>query len=69
MAKLIDTQKMCDKKKYLESEKLGKDMSGSMDYCTKCEYSKSVGSCVMPHEERVRTNACARAYKRLHKTK
>ena len=68
MASLIQTQASCDKKKYLESEKAGFDKSGKMDYCAKCEYSK-ISSCVMPHSERVRTNACARAYKRLHKSK
>ena len=69
MASLIQTQASCDKKKYLESEKIGKDMSGSMDYCKVCTNKKQDSTCAIQHAERVRESACARAYKRLHKYK
>lgn len=69
MAKLEETQKSCDKKKYLESMRKERDMSGAMDYCSECKHSTSDYNCTIEHDQRVRENACARAYNKLHRKK
>ena len=69
MPNLTDTQKSCDKKKYLESLKEGRDMSGAMDYCAECIHSQTDYTCDIDHKERVATNVCARAYNRYRKKK
>lgn len=69
MATLIETQKKCDKSKYLESIKNGKDMSGAMEYCLSCKHSQKDYTCDITHEERVSGNLCAKAYNRYAKKK
>lgn len=67
MARLSETQKRLDKKKWLESEKQGYDMGGCMTYCEKCEYADhshptEKGKCYATQEERVTNSFCAKAY-------
>lgn len=69
MAKLEETQKSCDKKKYLESMKEKRDMSGAMDYCIECKHSTMEYTCDIEHKQRVQDRACARAYNKLHRKK
>ena len=69
MATLIDMQKTCDKSKYLESIKEGRDMSGAMDYCIECKHSTDDYHCNIEHEERVATSVCGRAYNRYRRKK
>ncbi len=63
-------QATLDKKKWLESQEQGFDMSGCMLYCAKCEYADHShptenGNCYAPHENRVAECLCARAYNRM----
>lgn len=59
--KLIELQQRCDKKKYIESEKAGMDLSGGMEYCSVCKYANGEG-CDIDHNTRVALSACGRAY-------
>lgn len=61
-----DRQKSLDKKKWLESEKQGVDVSGIMvicDYCTAC----TVNTCTATQEERESQCLCAKAYNKRQK--
>ena len=69
MANLIQTQKACDKKKYLESIKEGRDMSGAMDYCLCCVHSTKDYTCDVNHQQRIASNYCAKAYNKCHRKK
>lgn len=64
MPNLTDTQKSCDKKKYLESLEEGRDMSGAMPWCDFCEHAQVDYTCDIGHAERVEKKICARAYNR-----
>lgn len=56
-----------DKKKWLESERQGKDMSGQMSYCNYCKSKVlSVDDCRCASEsDRVQRCLCATAYNRM----
>lgn len=76
--KKIELQKKLDKRKYLESERQGKDLSGFMNYCEYCvmqlkdfqittENNKPVFTiisvgCSKSPELREKYNLCAKAY-------
>lgn len=67
MARLNEIQKRLDKKKWLESEKQGFDMSGCMPYCAKCQYADHShptenGKCYATQEEKTHYSFCAKAY-------
>lgn len=69
MATIADMQKSCDKSKYLESIKEGRDMAGAMDYCLYCKHSTDEYTCDIEHAERVADNLCGRAYNRYRRKK
>lgn len=69
MPNINDTQKSCDKKKYIESVKERRDMSGAMPWCEYCEHSQTDYTCDIEHAERVAQNVCARAYNRSRRKK
>ena len=63
-----DRQRSLDKKKWLESQQQGFDMSGCMLYCEKCEYANhdtDYGYCKASQEERESKTLCAKAYNRI----
>ena len=63
-------QKSLDKKKWLESQEQGYDMSGCMLYCEKCEYanhSTDYGYCKASQEQRVADSLCAKAWNRIQR--
>jgi hypothetical protein len=62
-------QKSLDEKKYIESEQQGKDMSGAMPWCASCPQKAELDTCVAPHESRVLSSLCARAYNKMAKGK
>lgn len=61
---LDNTQKMCDKLKWEESEKCGYDKSGDMPYCEHCFYKDLDGFCSKTQQDREKFYLCATAYKR-----
>ena len=61
-----ERQKSLDKKKWLESEKIGFDMSGKMNYCDACvDRYLFEERCGISQEERESTCRCASAYNRM----
>lgn len=62
----IDRQKDCDKKKWAESEREGKDLSGFMFYCKSCEHANE--GCDKTQEEREEGLLCAKAFNKAQKT-
>lgn len=67
-----ERQESLDKKKWLESEKYGIDMSGAMRWCDYCgnQYRNPVKhgfACTASHENRVEYCMCAKAYNRMKK--
>lgn len=62
--KNTDRQASLDKQKWLESEKMGRNMSGEMPYCAGCEY-QVYDCCLVTHEQRVENSYCATAYNRM----
>lgn len=73
-----ERQKSLDKKKWLESEKKGEDMSGQMGWCPYCEHFDSDVSwfhqciirwCTATQEEREKQCLCAKAYNRMVRRK
>ena len=72
MARLNETQKRLDKKKWLESEKQGYDMSGCMLYCEKCQFADhsnktESGNCYATQDQRETDSLCAKAYNKMQK--
>lgn len=67
--KNTERQKSLDAKKYIESEKQGKDMSGAMPWCAYCPQKGELDTCIAPHESRVLSSLCARAYNKMVKGK
>ena len=64
-----ERQKSLDKKKWIESEKQGKDMTGNMDYCNHCYYQEICRDTqFIPQEEREEYCLCAKAYNRMKRT-
>ena len=61
-----ERQAQLDKEKYIASEKLNMDMSGSMQYCRFCPY-KANSKCQIEHEDRLADNTCAKAYNKYYK--
>lgn len=68
MAKNIERQRSLDRKKWVQSEKQGKDLSGARDYCECCKYQintcYAIG-CSASQEEREAKSLCAKAYNRM----
>lgn len=73
-----ERQKSLDKKKWLESEKKGKDMSGYMEQCHMCDECEIVQGykdgnphlslrCKASQEEREQKCLCATAYNRMYR--
>lgn len=57
-----------DKKKWLESEKLGCNLGGAMDYCQNCEHASEDNTiCLTTQEKRETEFLCAKNYNRLYK--
>lgn len=63
--KNTERQTALDKRKWIESEKEGCDMSGDMPYCEHCEEQTRFRSCVATQEERESVCLCAKAYNRM----
>ena len=58
-----ERQKSLDKKKQLESEKAGTDLSGKMDYCRYCLFQRlNGGGCACTREHKEFWSLCAKAY-------
>lgn len=63
-----ERQLQIDKKKWLESEKRGYDMSGKMKICSVCEHqNKACEECTIDYLETFTTSACAKAYNKFYK--
>lgn len=65
-----ERQRSLDKKKWLESEQQGFDMSGCMLYCEKCDYADHShptenGKCNADQKLIEKECLCAKAYNRL----
>lgn len=62
-------QSSLDKKKWIESENAGEDLSGKMLCCYHCEFQADERNfdavCTKTHEERVKHCYCAKAYNRM----
>ena len=68
MKKLTELQRELDEKKYFESMKCNKDLSGGMEYCRKCNNrNKPYFECKLSHEQRAEQSACAKAWNRRNK--
>lgn len=67
--KNTERQKSLDEKKYIESAKQGKDMSGAMPWCASCPQRVELETCVASHQSRVLSSLCATAYNRMVKGK
>ena len=61
------SQKICDEKKWFLNEKVGKDMSGDMDFCDYCEEQKSDKSCMLNSQFRANEKTCGKAYNKMIK--
>lgn len=61
-----ERQKSLDKKKYLYSQELGRDLSGAMVYCEFCDKAVS-NKCTATQEEREENCICARAFNRMQR--
>lgn len=59
-----ELQKRLNKKKWLESEKVGEDMGGQMDYCSFCLEQDLNGYCGSIQDEIDENCLCAKAYLR-----
>ena len=64
-----ERQKSLDKSKYYASQQYKKDLSGSMFYCHKCEYSSCTHNCRATQKERESGCLCAKAYNRVKRGK
>ena len=71
-----DRQASLDKKKWLQSQEVGVDMSGRMPYCPYCKYQDSDIStyhrciilyCNATQEELECNSLCAKAYNRMQR--
>lgn len=60
-----ERQASLDKRKWIESEKSKVDCSGTMIYCSFCEYRSSGFKCKATQQEREIKCLCAKAYNRL----
>ena len=68
MATNKERQRSLDKKKWIESEKKGEDMSGKMPYCSFCKYKYlKFNSCTVTQEEREGKCLCATAFNRMQR--
>lgn len=61
----IDRQKDCDKRKWAESEREGKDLSGFMFYCKHCGHANE--GCDAAQKEREEGLLCAKAFNKAEK--
>lgn len=62
------SQERLDKKKYLDSEKIGFDVSGHLAHCQVCPCRmKGDCHCIASQEDRTKYCLCARAYDKLCK--
>lgn len=57
-------QKSLDKRKWIASETLQRDLSGFMFWCETCQH---YGNCTIPQAERERNTICATAYNRMQR--
>ena len=63
MNKIKELQKKLDKKKYLFSEKVGKDLSGQFSTCFGCEFRDVYNQgCFAESTQRTEQCLCAKAY-------
>lgn len=58
-------QERLDKKKYLESEKAGFDLSGHLEHCQVCPCRDDNCHCLASQDDRVKDSLCGRAYAKL----
>ena len=58
----ISLQDELDRRKWLKSEKQGRDLSGKMPYCTVCTSRGQHCSCLATQNERLKSSLCAEAY-------
>lgn len=61
------SQDRLDKKKYLDSEKIGFDLSGHLQHCQVCPCRMKDCHCLATQDDRVKYSLCARAYDKLCK--
>lgn len=59
----IERQRSLDKKKYLESERQGMDLSGKMFYCNRCDYQYG-NLCTVTQNFKDKVCPCATAFNR-----
>ena len=60
----LQRQKQLDKRKWLESEQWGSDLSGLMPYCGYCTYSLN---CPISQMDREMNCLCAKAWNKMAK--
>lgn len=58
-------QKNLDKRKWLNSEKENRDLSGKMNYCMYCRHSGECANCLLSQDNREDWTVCATAYNRM----
>ncbi len=61
-----EQQKSLDKKKWLYSQELGRDLSGTLVYCEHCDKAVS-NKCTATQEERESKCLCAKAFNRMQR--
>ena len=64
----LQRQKWCDKKKYIESERLHTDLSGNMDYCDFCDQQENF-KCRATQLDREMNCLCAKSYNKKIRAK
>ena len=67
---LVGLQKQLDDKKWFESEKDERNLTGRMSYCVDCKYRNQQSvteddGCILNQEERKEAKSCAKAYLEL----
>lgn len=63
---LNEKQAELDKRKYIRSEKAGKDLGGKMRYCKGCKHN-ALGFCKIFQEQREKETACAVAWANMYR--
>ena len=61
-----ENQKARNKEKWLESNRLGRDLSGKMEWCLHCDYNKDLDCALSGKQDFIDKNyICAKAYNRM----
>ena len=63
-----ENQKERNKEKWLESNRLGRDMSGRMEWCFHCPYGKDLECLLKGKQDFIDKNhLCAKAYNKMRR--